>query len=165
MSADRLARLYSVLARTGRLEAGEPGYDRAKDLRGVVIEAEGAGGEPLVFVGVQGGEVSNDHYPYYRFLFSGPGPRRRQSLLSAQRFYFDVAGIEGMEWPVFLVGFSALGMVVSVPATLVLLAALPVRSGPAAGHLGARTSHVAEGTEASSRNLISGWWVATQTPL
>ena len=129
MSADRLARLYGVLAGTGRLEAGEPGYDRAKDLRGIVIEAEAADGQPLVFVGVQGGEVSNDHYPYYEFLFSGPDSAGTWKLLSEQRFYFDVAGIEGLEWPMFFVAFSALGMVLSVPVTLLLMAVWPSRSG------------------------------------
>jgi hypothetical protein len=130
MSPDRLARLYGVLERTGRLEAGESGYDHAKDLRGVVIEAEGADGVPLLFAGVQGREVSNDHYPYYEFLFSGGGEAVEPVLLSAQRFYFDVAGIEGMEWPAFFVGFSALGLVLSVPATLLGMALWPGRGGP-----------------------------------
>jgi hypothetical protein len=118
MSPERLARLYGVLARTGWLEAGELGYEHAKDLRGVVIEAEGDDGGPLLFVGVQGGEVSNDHYPYYEFIYSGRSAGGDPILLSAQRFYFDVAGIEGMEWPVFFVGFTAMGLVLSVPATL-----------------------------------------------
>jgi hypothetical protein len=133
MSPDRLAQLYSKLAGTGRLEAGEPGYERAMDLRGVVIEAESADGGLLVFVGIQGGEVSNDHYPYYEFLFSGSGPEDDRRLLSAQRFYFDVAGIEGMEWPAFLIGFSALGLVLTVPITLLLLAIWPSRPGSAVG--------------------------------
>ncbi len=128
MNPDRLARLYNLLERTGRLEAGEPGYDHAKDLRGVVIEAEGSDGQPLLFVGVQGGEVSNDHHPYYEFLFSGPNPAGAWKLLSAQRFYFDVAGIEGMEWPVSFVGFSALGLVVSIPVTLLAMAVWPARN-------------------------------------
>ena len=129
ISADRLARLYGVLARTGRLETGQPGYDRAKDLRGVVIEAEGSETNPIVFVGVQGGEVSNDHYPYYEFLFSDPDHAGDLKLLSAQRFYFDVAGIEGMEWPMFFVAFSALGIVLSVPVTLIAMAVWPSRFG------------------------------------
>jgi hypothetical protein len=127
MSPDRLSRLYGVLARTARLEAGETGYDHARDLRGVVIEAEGSDGSPLVFAGVQGGEVSNDHHPYYEFLFSGPDPAGALKLLSVQQFYFDVAGIEGMEWYVFFVGFSALGIVLSVPVTLLVLAVWPSR--------------------------------------
>jgi hypothetical protein len=128
MSPDRLARLYGVLERTGRLEAGEPGYDHAKDLRGVVIEADGSDGKPLLFVGVQGGEVSNDHHPYYEFLFSGPDRAGDWNLLSAQRFYFDIAGSEGMEWPVVFIGFSALGLVVSVPMTLLAMAVWPRRA-------------------------------------
>jgi hypothetical protein len=128
MRPDRLARLYNVIARTGRLEPGEAGYDHAKDLQGVVIEAQGSDGMPLVFVGVQGGEISNDHHPYYEFLFSGADPVEDSKLLSSQRFYFDVAGIEGLEWPAFFVGFSALGVVLSVPVTLLVIAFWPARS-------------------------------------
>ena len=127
LAADRLGRLYSTIAATGRLEAGEPGYAHAKNLRGVVIEAEGTDASPLLFVGVQGGQVSNDHYPYYEFLFSNPGGNGTPRLLSAQRFYFDVAGIEGLEWPLFFLGFSVLGLVVSVPATLLFMAVRPRR--------------------------------------
>jgi hypothetical protein len=125
MNADRLARLYGVLSRTGRIEAGESGYQDAEDLRGVVIEAEGADKKSLLFVGVQGGQVSNDHYPYYEFLFSDAGDLKDSKLLSTQRFYFDVAGIEGMEWPVFFIGFSALGIVFTVSTTLLLLVFWP----------------------------------------
>ena len=59
----QLKSLYELLESTGRLEDGDPGYTRAKQVRGVVVEAWGQDGRPLLFVGVAGGEVSNDHYP------------------------------------------------------------------------------------------------------
>jgi hypothetical protein len=116
----RLPSVFGLLEKTGLLEEGEPGYNDAKDLRGVVVQARGDDGVPLVFIGARGGQVSNDHYPYYEFLFAWPfGGEPR--LLSSQQFYYDVAGIEGLEWPAFFLVFSTIGAVI----TLFLLAVVP----------------------------------------
>ena len=122
MPPGEMARLHPLLDRTGHLEIGEPDYeDRAKTLRGVVVEATKADGGRLLFVGVNAGEVSNDHHPYYEFLFAGtvrdPSPR----LLSFQRFYYDVAGIEGMEWPAFFMAFSTIGLPLATPIAVAML--------------------------------------------
>ena len=53
----------------------------------------GQDGRPLLFLGVRGRQVSNDHYPYYEFLFATNSPGAPPTLLSSQRFYYDVAGI------------------------------------------------------------------------
>jgi hypothetical protein len=53
MAARRLEGLYQVLESTGRLEDGEPGYADAKRLSGIVVEALGQDGRPLLFVGVR----------------------------------------------------------------------------------------------------------------
>ncbi len=99
-----------------------------EDLGGAVIEAVGADGAPLLFVGVSGGEVSNGHYPYYEFLFSGTPPGGKPRLLSSRRFYFDIAGIEGVEWPAFFFVFSMVGLVLTTPVAVVGL--LIRRPGP-----------------------------------
>ena len=115
ISSARLTSLYKAIENTDRLENGEMGYPNAKELRGIVVEAVVGDGRPLVFVGANGREVSNDHYPYYEFLFtsdSHDGPLR---LLSFQRFYYDVAGIEGVEWPAFFPIFACLSMIPTVP--------------------------------------------------
>lgn len=115
MPAERLASLYRVLDETGRIEAGEPGYGDARKLDGVVVEGVGRDGRPLIFVGVRGGEVSNDHHPYYEFLFARDSPDGRPRLLSFQRFYYDVAGIEGAEWPVFFPVLAFLSLIPTIP--------------------------------------------------
>jgi len=106
----RLQTLYNVLDKTGHLEEGEPGYPNAKELGGIAIQGTGHDGQRILFVAVRGREVSNDHYPFYEFLFeeiSADGPLK---LLSFQRFYYDVAGVEGMEWPAFFMTFAFLGL-------------------------------------------------------
>ncbi len=113
--ASRLEGLYKALEDTGRLEAGEPGYPDSKSLCGIVVEALGQDGHRLLFVGARGREVSNDHYPYYEFVFTRDASTRALRPVSFQRFYFDVAGIEGVEWPAFLPFLSFLSLIPTIP--------------------------------------------------
>ncbi len=119
--ADRLGSLYQILKDTGQLEDGEPGYPDAPQLSGVVVEALGRDGRPLLFVGVRGREVSNDHYPYYEFLFTSDSLGGPLKPLSSQRFYYDVAGMEGAEWPAFLPFLAFLGLIPALPVQGFLL--------------------------------------------
>ena len=64
--------MYDWLDGTGKLAEGVSGYDHAKEVQGIALEAEGSKGERYLFVGVTGRQVSNDHYPYYEFLFRMP---------------------------------------------------------------------------------------------
>lgn len=67
-----------------------------------------------LFACLKGREVSNDHYPYYEFLFSDTEGQYR--LLKEQRFYTDFAGFEGMEFanvfPIFSFLLTILGLIV-----------------------------------------------------
>jgi len=113
MSSERVAPLYSLVASTGSLYPGEVGYETAQLLSGIVIEAEGRRGEHLLLIAVAGNQVSNDHYPYYEFLFlmpQGGEPR----LLACDRWFYDNAGVEFLSWPFLFILFF-------VPATLVAL--------------------------------------------
>ena len=109
---------WQILDKTGWLEDGEPGYRHAKELSGIVVEALGRDGHPLLFVGARGREVSNDHYPYYEFLFTSESAAGPLKLLSFQRFYYDVAGMEGIEWPAFLLVFAFLCLIPTLPVLL-----------------------------------------------
>ena len=100
MSDERLSSVYALVDKTGILVDGETGYDEARMLRGVVVEADSVEGAPLLVVAAKGSEVSNDHYPYYELIFSQDSQSETGwRLISHRRFFFDVAGIEGMEWP------------------------------------------------------------------
>jgi hypothetical protein len=114
MSAERLRGLYQALDATGVLENGESGYAYAKELSGVVVEALGSDGRPLVFAGVRGGQVSNDHYPFYEFLFERDSPGGQLKLLSSERFYFDTAGYEGLEWPFWLPYYAIASLIPTI---------------------------------------------------
>jgi hypothetical protein len=115
MPPARLEGLYQALESTGRLENGAHRYVHAKELSGIVVEALEQNGRPLLFVAVRGGEVSNDHHPYYEFLFTTDSPGAPPKLLSSQRFYYDVAGMEGVEWPVLLPVFALYSLIPTIP--------------------------------------------------
>jgi hypothetical protein len=94
----RSMELFSLLERSGQMYTGEGEYVKAKDLRGFVIEAEGADGTPLVFLAASGGEVSRDRFPSYEFLFKGALESGPLELLSTRRSLFDVGSLEGLGW-------------------------------------------------------------------
>ena len=100
--------LYRLVERSGWLVTGKTEFVRAKELRGVAIEADGADGSPMVFLAVHGGEVADGRYPFYEFLFSGPLDGSPLELLSTQRFYFEVGGRDGVGWPEFFAIISAI---------------------------------------------------------
>ena len=90
--------LFPLIRQSGLLAAPEAGYGQSDLLHGIVVEAVGRTGQRLVMVAVTGRELSNDHYPYYEMLFSGAADAPDLSYLGGQRFFYDVAGMEGMEW-------------------------------------------------------------------
>ena len=120
MPPEELATLYGELEATEMLRDGGRGCDQAKELTGIVLEAEGKEGQRYLFVGVDGGQVSNDHYPYYEFLFHLLDQDSGPVLLSCNRLFYDVAGLEGMEWSGAWLAFFLLGTVVVVLTVVVL---------------------------------------------
>jgi hypothetical protein len=133
-----LATLYHWLDATQLLYNGAPGYrDQARELRGIVLVAQGKNGQRYLLAAVSGGQVSNDHHPYYEFLFRLPEQDPAPILLSSRRFFYDVAGMEGMDglalWPAFfLVGMVIVTLVVGVLSIIGVITAkrLTDASGP-----------------------------------
>jgi hypothetical protein len=86
-----------------------------------VVEGEDANGQRLVFAGVSSGELENDHHAYYEVLFRWPEDLTNPTILLARRFFYDVAGGEGWEWPFIFVVVFLLTSAVAVPVTVVLI--------------------------------------------
>ena len=110
-----LPSLFPLIRKSGLMVEPEQGYTRSDLLNGVVVDAVGRAGERLVFVAVTGRELSNDHYPYYEMLFRGRQDSTDLSYVRGQRFLYDVAGQEGVEWyavwPFLGVACTVLGFV------------------------------------------------------
>ncbi|MEX2218807.1 MAG: hypothetical protein WD749_08610 [Phycisphaerales bacterium] len=118
--------LMALVRNAGVIVKEDPGYNQWQTgaffySGGLIYELLGEDGESLLLIALRGGEVSNDHRTYYELLFRR-GPAGQPTLLSAHQFYFDVAGVEGMEFrPIFLT-LLTLGLLVVMPTTLLVLA-------------------------------------------
>jgi hypothetical protein len=106
-----LPELHALIRRTGIMAEPEDGYDISDVLSGVVVNAFDKSGSRLVVLVVTGGQVSNDHYPYYEMVFSGQKGSTELSFMRGQRFFYDIACIEGVEWYVVWPGYSLLAIV------------------------------------------------------
>ncbi|EMO77538.1 hypothetical protein LEP1GSC127_2642 [Leptospira kirschneri str. 200801925] len=61
-------------------------------------------GNKIYYVGYSTHQLSNDHYAYYEFIIyeNENGYQIKQS----NRFFYDIAGIEGLEFPYFMLLFN-----------------------------------------------------------
>jgi hypothetical protein len=119
LPATRMTQVFQAMRDSGKLEV--------EGLSGHVLEFAGGGSEPLLFVAAEGdpglgGSVSNDHFPYYEFIFTRPSVVTPPRLISFTRYYWDSAGMEGFEWPQMFLVYAPLAIgVVTGPAALYLL--------------------------------------------
>lgn len=138
ISPEKLNSLYNYLESTELLYKGEPGYNGeltpdsvsgdlvskgdGKRLEGIVVEAEDKNKQPLLFIAANGGQVSNDHYPYYEFLFELPDNKSTPKLIANNRFFYEIAGVEGiLEWHFIWMFFIMIGFILSIPITFLLI--------------------------------------------
>ena len=112
---DGIAALYAALMQTPIIADPDPGYFDAHQLQGIVLIGATVHGEQRVFVGAKGRQLSNDHYPYYEAVFKIEADGETVTYLNGQRFFFDVAGIEGFEWYAFWLVLTVFGIALVFP--------------------------------------------------
>ena len=111
---DGLPDLYALITGSGALASSSKGYDSSAQLRGIAVDATDKSGTRLVIFGLTGGQLSNDHYPYYEMLFRGQKEAAELSFARCQRFFYDAAGMEGFEWNVIWLFLSIPGIVLGI---------------------------------------------------
>jgi len=138
ISQDLLNSLYNHLEESELLYKGEPGYNGelisdansgdliskadGKRLQGIVVEAEDKNKQPYLFIAVNGGQVSNDHYPYYEFLFEVPKNNSTPKLIANNRFFYDIAGFEVIfVWYFIWIFFIVISFIISIPITFLVI--------------------------------------------
>jgi len=110
-----LENLDAQIQKTGIIDKGEQksSYDHLGQLNGVVTKFRTDDNKTYVFAGLRGREVSNDHYPFYEFLFVKENGNF--NLTRKQKYYTDFAGIEGLEYanlaPIFSLMLTVIGIV------------------------------------------------------
>ncbi|HBA85785.1 MAG TPA: hypothetical protein DCZ95_17010 [Verrucomicrobia bacterium] len=108
--------MLPLIVGSGLLANPEEGYSRADFLAGILVDAYDQTGARLIFACLGGRQQSNDHYPFYEFVFEEPPNSDGLNLVRGQRFFYDVAGIEGLEWYVMWPVLSVIAIVVGFTA-------------------------------------------------
>jgi hypothetical protein len=111
-----ISALPHVLQNGKLLGQPEQGYEPLK-LSGIVVSGADATGARVALAGVSGGQVSNDHYPYVELAIAQTPELR---VLKLHRFFYDFAGIEGLEWFSVFIGLSSIGLLVTIPSTVLV---------------------------------------------
>jgi hypothetical protein len=111
---DGLPDLSTLIQTSGKLAKSSEGYDSSARLWGIAIGAVDKAGQKLVLLGLRGGQVSNDHYPYYEIMFREPSGGGQMSLVRSQLFFYDVAGMEGFEGYVIWFFLSIPGILLGI---------------------------------------------------
>lgn len=103
-------------------------YDQLGEIRGIVTEFMTSDSILYIFASFQGREVANDHYPFYEFLFINKNGN--YTLTKIQKYYTDVAGIEGREYaniaPVFSLLLTVLGIIAMTVILLIKIITLQI---------------------------------------
>lgn len=101
-----------------------PGEDYTnRYLQGMILIGKTASGQQRAFLSIRGGQVENDHYPFYEAIFAIEQNDRAVQYLEGQRFFYEVAGIEGADGLPFAI-FLFMGMVLifgCVPTAIVII--------------------------------------------
>lgn len=95
VDASVLRSFTAALAEAGLLRHGDPGYEHAAELQGHVAVGKGQDGRVLYVAALVGGEVSNDHRPYYEVV-AEPTGTDRVTIRRYSFYWWDLAGAEGL---------------------------------------------------------------------
>lgn len=121
-----------ILRQRHLLVAGEPGYASAQHFDSAYLALVRTDDQtPVLLFATHGGQVSNDHYPYYEGAFRVTAAGELEPL-QIHRFFFDVAGLEGAT----AFGFAIAAGVILVPVGMVaygILLGLKLRRGVPSG--------------------------------
>ncbi len=118
ISNDILLRIDKQIKESKLIDKGYNKWDTLVPLNGIVTQLVANDNAKFIFAGLSGGAVSNDHYPNYEFLFAEKD--HQYELIKKQRFYTDVAGIEGLEYANIAPFFSLLLTVIGLVGAIII---------------------------------------------
>ena len=100
-----LAAVSAAVRSSAALVRATDEYPAAECLGGFAVDVEDEHGRSSLVLGVHSHQVANDHYAYYEMVLSRTASGWR--VESTQRLFYDVAGVEGLEWPIVARAFCA----------------------------------------------------------
>lgn len=98
LASTTLSQWHRKLVETGLVYTPKSDWQAIDFRLGMVVVGRDNRDRPMAFVGLQGGQVENDRYPYYEVIFRKPGTGLGDWEAIAQRsFFIEIAGIEQMD--------------------------------------------------------------------
>ncbi|MEM9771895.1 MAG: hypothetical protein AAF889_09935 [Cyanobacteria bacterium P01_D01_bin.73] len=120
LGTGELNKWHQKLMDTGMVRKPSPGWEGNDQREGMVFLGRDRQDKPIAFVGIQGGQVENDHYPYYELIFREVEGSPGEWEITAQRsFYIDIAGYEQLD--LFFLGFASIKWLIFLSPILFLL--------------------------------------------
>ena len=117
-----LSNLFFLISKSDFLVKPDEIYDDSDLLMGIIIDAIDKNNERLIIVGATSQQISNDHYAYYECVFREQGTEHKITFIRGQYFFYDSAGIEGLEWYVIWLVTSFWCIFISFPIFTLILA-------------------------------------------
>lgn len=112
----RFANVYDQLTTTGLIVTPSPGYEKGfHELQGVITVGTTHQGTQLALFSLTGRQMSNDHYPYYEMVFEINPATQALTFTRGQRFFYDIAGMEGAEWSSLWLFFTGFSLIIVLP--------------------------------------------------
>ncbi|WP_061249745.1 hypothetical protein [Leptospira alstonii] len=98
--------IHDFIEKNYTFERSEKGYAPCPFYKSNIFEFTNDRGDRIYYVSYSTQQLSNDHYAYYEFIIheNGAGYKINQS----SRFFYDIAGIEGLEFPFIMLLFNVL---------------------------------------------------------
>jgi hypothetical protein len=103
LAEQQLQILYQKIVQTGKLVQSEPGYPDGDEVHGNLVEFLDTHERKWIYAGVGTAQIENDHYAFYEVIFSLNANTNEwePEVISFQKFFYDVAGMEGVEFNFF----------------------------------------------------------------
>jgi hypothetical protein len=120
ISPDRCCALPAFIESTAKLEKGSYGDGFPSSRGGIdAYELLGPNREPLLFIVVDTGPLSNDHLARYELLYDNSV--HPPQLIDRRYWYRDVAGLEGLEFASISAGLTMAFLAIALPPVGVVL--------------------------------------------
>lgn len=98
--------IHDFIKKNYTFERPEKGYFPCPFFVSEIFEFTNDRGKRIYYVSYATQQLSNDHYAYYEFIIYEN--ETGYTINQSNRFFYDIAGVEGLEFPFMMLFFNIL---------------------------------------------------------